>query len=89
MAKKDGELIVSNGTPTAQSQTISLVPLLGLVLIGSALYKSGYHLGERAAKQMLKRHDKDVRAMEKRMKRQYRDYDLVKKEKPKKKWFFW
>lgn len=87
MANNTEEMVATSVVQPAQMHTIKLKTVVGLVIIGTALYKSGYRLGAKTAKEVLKRHDKDVRTMEKRMKNQYKEYDLVKKEKPKKRWF--
>ncbi len=87
MANETEGLVASSVTQPTQSNPIKLKTVAGLVILGTFLYRSGYKLGVRTAKAILKRHDKDVRIIEKKMKKQYENYDLVKKEKPKKRWF--
>ena len=86
MAKSGEHAVVKSTSVTTQFQAKDLLYIIGLFALGGVMYRSGYDLGLRVSKQVLKRHDKDVRKMERQTKKYLNDYKIEKKEKEKKKW---
>lgn len=84
MAKTNDKAVVESTAPTTQFQAKDLLYIIGLFALGGIMYRSGYDLGLRVSHQVLRRHDKDVRKMEKRTKKYLNDYNIEKREKTKK-----
>ena len=88
MAKKDVVSdVMPRGTPWIETGTSGILFIAGIFILGCCTYRNGYRTGLSVSSQMLRRHDKDIRRMEKKAAKEKKE--LKSELQPKKKKWFW
>lgn len=86
MANKESNGQMTTVGPAVDFGGRSVLFIAGVFLLGASMYRSGYRSGIHVSQTMLRRHDKDVRRMEKKAAKREKQLKKDLSPKPEKRW---